>query len=165
MIKQHIVPTTFNFVDIFEKISLKKFPEFQEIVDTVDIKETNQEFLAFKYFKNVLTNYDLNTILFFDQVAFRVDHGNNTSNINYRFTKSDGKNNSEDQTKALEFLTQAIIAGAYLSKTPKDEIFKEIPQHLKDEIGYTDLESDRINLRRTFWETPFLITKTPKTEF
>lgn len=162
-IQNHIVPQLFNINTLFERVMLKKMPEFMPVYENMVVNEENER-IAFDFFKDLLTRYTVSTIVFFDNNFFE-DKRDSTSFQNHYFSVNYAKTCSREQLQAISQLRNALFVASFIQKSYENDntikgrsYFPNIPESDKNELGLTELDSDCQNLFHHFWRLPFMIS-------
>lgn len=158
-LKTYTTPVKTELSTIFERTILGKYPELSPVVDSVEVGVFNHELLAFQYFKELLTEYDVDSIIFMNRNWKSVDKGY-YDRVDF-YTLHEDKNDSEKQKYAIEALTKAMVVASYFQKVGEKNYFKNISKEQLDEIGWADKDwndSYVRDMRIHFWHIPFMIS-------
>lgn len=174
LLKPLDTPETKELYIFFERILLKKLPQFEHIYNEMTCTPT-EERLAFKYLKDLLTNYKPETILFVKNTYFTEEYHSDSnkpvSYLNNKFVIDNDDNTSFEQKRAMNMLEKGMFVGSFFQKKSdqyenKDHAhennlyFSNISKEELEEVGYSDLISDRRNIHNYFWRLPFVVTET-----
>lgn len=156
MITKHIEPTMLSISHIHEQIHCKKYPDFNMLIEKSDQITINQEYIAFQNFCSILTDYQINSVLFF-KTEYEKRNG-----YDFNFYKvNDDKNTSDIQSLTYDFFIKALVTAAYFQQSfdNKVELFQNIPTELKNKYNFMENEKSFKDAVSSFWKTPFIIIK------